>query len=207
FLGIVVCNTAFILCISTATSALPVYLIEALHMPAWIVGIAFTLNTVLLTGLQTFVVRLAEPHRRTRVLVVAGLVWIVSCALLALALVLPQSLLIPYILIVVSIYTFGELLQAPTASALVVEASPEALQGRYVATYQLLAWGVGTSVAPALFTALFTLRPAYPWAVLAGLMLIAILSIFWLEPRLPDQAVRTGAYQAKAATSEAEKST
>ncbi|MBV9231022.1 MAG: MFS transporter, partial [Chloroflexi bacterium] len=42
FLGIVVCNTAFILCISTATSALPVYLIEALHMPAWIVGIAFT---------------------------------------------------------------------------------------------------------------------------------------------------------------------
>jgi MFS family permease len=185
FLGLIVSNIAFILCIFMLTTALPVYAIEALQAPAWAVGIVLALNTVLMAGGQVLTVRLLETQRRTRVLVIAGLIWSASCGLLALALI------VPHLIVVVGLYTCAELMHAPTANALVAQVGPTSLRGRYVAAYQL-SWGIGMALTPALFTLLFARGSALPWMVLAGLTLGAALAIQQLERKLPAQAVRIG---------------
>jgi MFS family permease len=199
FIGLVISNIAFIFCIFMLTTALPVYTIEALQAPAWAVGIVLALNTVLMAGGQTLTVRLLEPHRRTRVLVAAGLVWSGSCGMLALALIVPRLLLVPYLITVVIVYTFAELMHAPTANALAAQAGPSALRGRYVAAYQL-SWGIGIALTPALFTLLFARGPALPWVVLTGLTLVATLAIHQLESRLPAQAIRMGTHHSSPST-------
>ena len=67
--------------------------------------------------------------------------------------------------------------------------SPEALRGRYLASFQF-SWATASFVALGLFTLLFAVGPALPWAVVAALALVAGLSVLWLEPRLPRAAVR-----------------
>lgn len=191
FLGLVISNVAFILCIFMLTTALPVYAIEALRVPAWSVGILLALNTVLMAGGQMFAVRLLEPYRRTRVLVVAALIWSGSCGLLALALIVPYLLLVPYLIVVVILYTCAELMHAPTANALVAQVGSATLRGRYIAAYQL-SWGIGMALTPALFTLLFAKGVELPWVVLTGLTLGAAIAVQCLERRLPAQAVRTG---------------
>ncbi len=39
-------------------------------------------------------------------------------------------------------------------------------------------------------TLLFTVHPAFPWLVTAGLILFASMMTLWIEPHLPQQAVR-----------------
>lgn len=189
FLGVILSNVSFILCVFMLTIALPTYTIQALQAPGWIVGIVLALNTGLMAGGQLLFVRLLEPYRRTRILMIAGLIWCGSSGLLILALWTPQFLLIPFLIAIVCVYTVAELMHAPTANALVAQAGPVALRGRYIAAYQL-SWGIGIALTPALFTLLFSLGPALPWIVLAGLTLISALVIRWLERWLPAQAVR-----------------
>ena len=199
FLGLVISNIAFIFCIFMLTTALPVYTIEALRAPAWIVGIVLALNTVLMAGGQTLTVRLLEPHRRTSVLVAAGLIWSGSCGMLALAIIVPRLLLVPYLITVVIVYTFAELMHAPTANALAAQAGPSAFRSRYIAAYQF-SWGIGIALTPALFTLLFARGLALPWVVLTGLTLVATLAIHQLERRLPAQAIRMGTHHSSPST-------
>jgi len=190
FLGLMACNVVFALCAQVLEIALPVYATEALGTPLWIVGAAFALNTGLVVALQTVVVRLLEPYRRTRTLLVAGLMWATTNGLFALALAVPQVVLVPYLFAVVAFYTVGVLLYAPTATALAAASGMEHLRGRYLAAYEF-SWGVSAALAPGLFTVLYAaMGPALPWLVLVALVLAAGMLVAWLEPRLPAPAVR-----------------
>jgi len=189
FLGLVACNVVFALCALLLVTGLPVYAIESLGISTALVGALFALNTLLIVGTQTVIVRAIEPYRRTRALAVAGVVWVAGCALFALAPVLPRAVVAPYLCGVVAVYTLGALLHTPTATALAVASGPEALRGRYVAAYEL-SWGLAAALAPAVFTGLYAVGPAWPWATVAGLALLASGGVIWLERRLPAQAVR-----------------
>ncbi|GHO59920.1 MFS transporter [Ktedonobacter robiniae] len=184
FLGILVSSFVFVLCLIMLSDIVPYYLVNVLHLPSWIVGVEATFSATLLT-LQALIVRLVVSLRRTRILILAGWVWIGSGGLFLLALVLPSGWLIPYILLVVGIYTCGGLLYGPAMNALVAEIGPGPSRGRYIATYQFAAWGLGQTIAPTLFASLFTLGPAYPWIVLIGLTLFASLFLLRLEARDP----------------------
>ena len=138
---------------------------------------------------QTLLVRFLEPHRRTRVLAVAALVWCLSCSLFVLALIIPHLLLVPYLLLVVALFTLASLIYTPTASALVADFGPTALRGRYLATYEFC-WGVASALTPELFTVLYAVTPALPWMVLAGMLAASGMLMRWFERRLPTQAVR-----------------
>jgi hypothetical protein len=183
------CNITFPLCALMLGTALPVYITEAVHAPAWILGPALILNSLLVIGCQTLVVRFLEPHRRTRAMGAAALVWCLSCSLFVLALIIPHFLLIPYLLLVVALHTLASLLYTPTASALVSDLGPIALRGRYLATYEF-SWGVANALTPALFTALYAVTPALPWMVLAVMAAVSGMITLWLERRFPAQAVR-----------------
>jgi MFS family permease len=191
FLKFLVSNVAFILCILMLGTSLPVYVTEALHAPAWIPGPALTLNSLLVIGCQTLVVRLLEPYRRTRAIGMAALVWCLSCSLFALAPIAPGSLIIPYLFLAVAIHTLGSLLYGPTVSALIADLSPSTLRGRYLATYEF-AWGIASALMPALFTSLYAVTPILPWISLVGMMAVSGVSVLLLERRFAAHIVGGG---------------
>ena len=189
FLWLATANVVFALCSTFLTIGVPVYIAEALRAPVWVIGTLIALSTVLIAVLQTVVVRLLEPYRRTHALVFCGWLWGSWCALLALAFVVPQGLLLPVLFAATCIYALAELIHDPTSNALVAETAPDALRGRYLAIFQL-SWSLAAILAPGLFTLLFTVHPVLPWLVVAGLIVVASLTIFWIEPHLPRSAVR-----------------
>jgi len=134
-------------------------------------------------------VRRLERHRRTRALMLAALIWAASFLLIAGAPLLPRSTVGPFIVIVTAMYTAAVMLHVGVIDALVVEAAPNQIRGRYVAVYSL-SWGVATAVAPGLFTLLLAWRAVAPWIVLTVLVLLAFASMVLTEPRLSPQAVR-----------------
>src|SRR5207249_2108353 len=74
-------------------------------------------------------------------------------------------------------------------SGIAAEVGQETLRGRYLALFQL-SWSVAGLLAPGLFALLFTLHPILPWLVMVALLLLASLTIYWIEPHLPRRAVR-----------------
>jgi MFS family permease len=167
---------------------IPIYITSTLHQPAWVIGFVLAFNTILLAAMQTIVVRHLELYRRTRALMLVGLLLGIWCGTTALAIWIPSWLLLPYLFGITCIYTLGELISAPTSSALVASASPDALRGRYLAFFQF-SWSIASIVAPGLFTTLFSFTPTLPWLVVGVLMLLASLSIYRLEAHLPKRAI------------------
>jgi MFS family permease len=189
FLVLVAANVIFALCSLMLGIGMPVYVAVALHAPLWVIGVIMALSTALIAVFQTVVVRVLEPFRRTRVLILTGWLWCAWCSLLVLALLVPRALLIPFLFIVTCVYALAELIHDPTSNALAADIGQESLRGRYLALFQL-SWSVAGLIAPGLFAVLFTLRPVLPWLVMATLILLASLTIHWIEPHLPRQAVR-----------------
>jgi Na+/melibiose symporter-like transporter len=189
FLGLTAANAAFALCNVMLVIGMPVFVIESLGAPAWLPGVLLASNTALVAGAQTVAVRAVEPHRRTRALALAALLWCGWCTATALAFSVPASLLVPYLLLAIGVFTLAELIHAPTSNALAAAAGPVALRGRYLATFQF-SWATASFVAPGLFTLLFAVGPALPWVVVGTLALLAGSSVLRLEGRLPPGAVR-----------------
>ncbi|GLV60373.1 MFS transporter [Dictyobacter sp. S3.2.2.5] len=188
FLALIATNTAFALCLCLSGLGLPVYAADALHTPIWVAGVALGINLALVAFLQTFLIRHLSSLRRTRIIILAGLILALWCLLYILALPLPRTIVIPYLIIATCVQGFADALHAPTSNALAAEASPLALRGRYLAAYQF-SWALALFVAPTMFTVLFSIHPALPWAIAAGLILLASLGTFFLEPHLPTAAV------------------
>src|SRR5215469_2895020 len=181
FLLLVTCNVIFALCSFLLSIGLPLYATETLHISTVLVGALFAFSSGLSISIQTLTVRLFESSRRTRSLVMAGLIWAVGCNLLALAPLLPHVLLISYLFGTVALYTVAGLIAGPLSTALAATRGPSHLQGRYIALHQF-SWGVAAAIAPSMFTLLDALGPAYPWVALAGSALVTGLLIVWLEP-------------------------
>ena len=73
--------------------------------------------------------------------------------------------------------------------ALVVEAAPDRLRGRYLAAFNL-SWAAANALAPGVFTIMVAWYTGLPWIVLAALLLLALVVVRHAEPRLARQAVR-----------------
>ncbi len=189
FLVLVAANVIFALCSLMLGIGVPVYVAGALRAPLWVIGVIMALSTALIAVFQTVVVRVLEPFRRTRVLILTGWLWCAWCSLLVLALLVPRALLIPFLFIVTCVYALAELIHDPTSNALAADVGQESLRGRYLALFQL-SWSIAGIIAPSLFALLFTLHPVLPWLVMAALILLASLTVHWIEPHLPRQAER-----------------
>lgn len=188
YLTLIAVNTAFALCSTLLAVAVPVYIVDGLPTPKWIVGPLFAVNTILLTAGQAFVVRSVRSLSRVRALVLAGACWVAWCLGLALAVRIPSRVLVPYLLLVMLWYTAAELLHAPLSNALAAAAAPEGIRGRYLAAFQY-SFNVANILAPGLFTVLYTQQRSLPWLVVAGLTLAGTIGMATLERTLPAQAV------------------
>ncbi|WP_330296431.1 MFS transporter [Streptomyces sp. NBC_00503] len=170
----------------------PLYISTWLHGPASLTGAAFTVNTVLCAGIGVLVAGRVRRSgaRRTRSAALGSLLFAAAfVAQIVLGTLRPgPGVTMVALLAVVVVYTLGELVHSPAGGALSVSAAPEAVRGRYLATYSL-SYSLASALAPSLFTGLIALDGRLPWAVLAVAAAVAALALVRLEPYLPAEAV------------------
>ena len=195
FCWIVASNVVFGIARTMILVGFPVYAIQVLGAPAWLAGVLYALYTSLLAVAQTSLVRRLERHRRTRALMLSALLWAGSFVLLAVTPLLPGQAIVVYLFAVTVLYTVAVMVHAGVIDALVIEAAPETLRGRYVAAFNL-SWAVANALAPGLFTTLLAWYAGLPWITLAVLLLLALVGVRHAEPRLARQAVRVRSDQA-----------
>jgi MFS family permease len=190
FLGFTVTQATLFLSFAVLEIALPPFLVEDLHAPAWGFSLLFTLNTIMVVVLQVPLMHLLGRMRRTRGIVVGGLAYAFSYLLFAAVILLPQSLLMPALVITLIVYTLAELALSPTSYGLALALAPEQARGRYMALFSL-GGSLAFTVAPALFTFFLTLSPLFFWLVLAGMTTAAALGVLVVERWLPSHTLRS----------------
>ncbi|WP_329385501.1 MFS transporter [Streptomyces sp. NBC_01351] len=192
FLGLTAANFLTALGYSALSVLFPLYLSTWLMAPDSLTGAAFTVNTVLCAGIGVLVAGRVRRSgaRRTRSAALGALLFAAAfVGQIVLGTLRPgQTVTLVALLVIVVVYTLGELVHSPSGGALSVSAAPEAVRGRYLATYQL-SYSLATALAPSLFTALLAVDGRLPWAVLAVTALGAALALVRLERHLPAEAV------------------
>ncbi|MEV0146377.1 MULTISPECIES: MFS transporter [unclassified Nonomuraea] len=189
FLGLVAAEQAFTLTHMILPVALPVYAVTVLGAPAWLLGLLYTLNTVLVAVGQLAVRRWQRNARRTHAMALGGVVLIIACVLYGATAFLPSGPPRVCGLVVATLaFTLGELMHTTPSWALTAATAPPALRGRYLAIYQQT-WAVGAVVAPGGFSVVLDMAPSLLWVTLSVLLALACLATLHLARRLPAQAV------------------
>jgi MFS family permease len=169
--------------------AMPVYATTVLHLPGWVTGAVFTLNTVMVGFGQGLAVRAMTGAVRWRVLLLANAVFAGSFLLMLGASWLSVALATVVLLVGSVVYTLGEVLGGPVHGALSAEAAPEHLRGRYLSLIQL-AWNLAGTIAPVTFAWLLARGSAPIWLALVGVAVAGGLLAVRLGTSLPEAGAR-----------------
>ncbi|MEV7557874.1 MFS transporter [Streptomyces sp. NPDC089795] len=192
FLGLTAANFLTALGYSALSVLFPLYLSTWLRAPDSLTGAAFTVNTALCAGIGVLIAGRVRRSgaRRTRSAALGAVLFAAAfVGQIALGTLRPgRTATLIALLVIVVVYTLGELVHSPSGGALSVSAAPEAVRGRYLATYQL-SYSLAGALAPSLFTALLAVDGRLPWAVLTVAALGAALALLRLERHLPAEAV------------------
>jgi MFS family permease len=189
FCWIVASNLVFGIARTMILVGFPVFVIQVIGAPAWLAGLLYAVYTALLAVAQTSLVRRLEYHRRTRALMLSALLWAGSFMLVAVTPLLPRGTIVAFLSALTVLYTVAVMMHAGVIDALVIEAAPATLRGRYVAVFSL-SWAAANALAPGLFTTLLAWYAGLPWITLAVLLLLALVGVRRAEPGLTTQAVR-----------------
>jgi MFS family permease len=140
-------------------------------------GLLISLNGFAIVFLELPLVAITQRHPYRPMLALGSLLVGVGFALNAVANDLPELAL------TVLIWTLGEIIYAPVASAYVADIAPEHLRGRYLGA-EGLAWGLAFVLAPALGAAVFAWSPDGLWLLcgLLGAAAGALLVLPWPRP-------------------------
>lgn len=189
FLVLIGANTVLALCTMLMGVALPVYVSEALPAPKWIVGVLLAAVSVVLATGQTLVVRHTERRRRTKVLVLAGVLWAVWGLLMAGLLHVPTELVVPGLILATVVFAAADVLHAATGNALAAAVAPSNGHGKYLSYWQY-SFTFASVLVPAFFAQLFEVQHEFPWLAISVLAFLAAATIVGLERVLPNAAVR-----------------
>lgn len=147
--------------------SMPPYLRAQAHIDEAVIGLLFTINTLIVIATQIPVAARIASWGRGTTFAIAAIFWAVSYALFGAS---PWLTVLPFAAIV--IYTVGEMLFMPTSGVLVVELAPEHLRGRYLSASSIIwggAWGLSSWASGAI------LGSAHP-----GLLWPALIAVFLL---------------------------
>jgi len=79
---------------------------------------------------------------------------------------------IPALAATVVVWTFGEMISSPVASAYAVQLAPEQYRGRYLGLVMMM-WSFGMVIGPPVGTLLFAHNPAFVWTACGALGIIS----------------------------------
>ncbi|MFE6782080.1 MFS transporter [Streptomyces sp. NPDC057680] len=169
-------NVIYAFCLNVPEIALPLVLVTQMHAsPMW-PAVIFVANTVLVVTLQVPVTVLLSRFPRRSVLVVAGAVLTASYLGFLAAVSIGHDWAAPAVAVVSVLCTFGEIIYAGSATALVTALAPVHVLGRVLARFQL-STGFGLAVSPAALTALASHGPVALWGGLAAGTLLAACAV------------------------------
>jgi MFS family permease len=110
----------------------PAYARQVAEVSTRVVGFAFAVNTAVIVLLQFTVLKRISGRRRTRVMLVMAMVWVLSWLVLGAAGLLPDTLAAAIgVLAFMGIFAFGETLLQPTVPAVYNDLASDHNRGRY----------------------------------------------------------------------------
>jgi MFS family permease len=166
---------------STFDSGLPAFASVAAHISDHAIALSFTINTAVIVSMQMLVLRLVRRHRRSSALVVVGLIWAVSWALLGFAEVVDgPGWRIVILFAFVSLFGVGETFVIPTMGPLINSLADDRIRGRANAMSGS-AFSLMLIVCPAMVTLLVA---AHLEAVLIALLSLGSLGTVAVAARL-----------------------
>jgi MFS family permease len=134
-------------------SSVPLYARVRLGVSTHLIGLMFALNTAVVVLAQIPAERLTRAWRRSSVLVLLGVVWLVAWAIGGLSeLALPAVALFGFY----GVFALGETLFSPSFQPLLAETSPAELLGRSSSVVSA-SWSAGSMVGPTLGALLVSL--------------------------------------------------
>jgi MFS family permease len=155
-----------VVCFQTE-STMPIYLVRDLHLAPSTYGLLFTANTVLIVALEIPLTAAMRGSSMRRALILGALAYAVGFGALGLA-TSPLT-----VMGTVVIWTFGEMLLSPTASAFVAELAPSNRRGAYMGVFAAT-YSLSFVVAPLLgMWSLEVLGGQAHWAAMFALGLLA----------------------------------
>jgi MFS family permease len=192
FLVLVIVSVVFWMSNYGVDIVLAPYSVSVLRVPVWIPGALFALNTALIVGAQVPVMGLLASRRRTRTLMVGGIVYMVAFLGLAATPFLPAYTLVVTLFALMLLATMAEIILIPTMIALAAAMAPLHLRGRYLALANL-SLSTAKAITPLVATALLATIPSAFWLILTVVLLVAVAAVAWLERRLPIATVLASA--------------
>jgi MFS family permease len=170
-------------------SALPLYLVQYLHMSPAFYGMLFTVNTLLIVALEVPLNQATAHWPNTWSLVTGCLLFAIGFG--ALAFVSSAAA----ILTMVIVWTFGEMTLFPAMAAHLAEVAPASLRGTYMGAYSM-SLSVALTLGPWLGTRLLGDTGATAtWSVMFALgALGALLMVYAAPPHLRKRAVNAAEF-------------
>ncbi|MDQ6690745.1 MAG: MFS transporter [Gemmatimonadota bacterium] len=164
-------------------SALPLYMVQYLHMSPAFYGTLFTINTLLIVAFEVPLNAATSHWPNTWSLVIGCLLFAVGFG--ALSFVSSAA----GILAMVIVWTFGEMMLFPAMAAHLGEIAPESLRGTYMGAYSM-SLSVALTLGPWLGTQLLAVwGAAGVWSVMFVLgAMAAVLMVYAAPPRLRRRA-------------------
>ena len=159
-------------------SALPLYLVQYLHLSPAFYGMLFTINTLLIVALEVPINTATAHWPSTRSL-------IVGCVLFAIGFGALGVIASPLgVIATVVVWTFGEMMLFPAMAAHLAEIAPEKRRGAYMGAYSM-SLSVALTVGPWMGTQLLaTFGPTVVWSVMFALGALAGLMMAYSAPRV-----------------------
>ena len=149
-------------------SSVPVFLVQELRLPMSAYGLLATVNTVLIVAFELPLTSALARRSAPRVAAVGALLTGLGFGAFGFARGVVGSA------VAVVLFTVGEMVFSPTATALVAELAPEAERGVYMAAYNT-AWSLAFAVGPWIGTASVARFGRAHWVAVAGAGVVAAI--------------------------------
>lgn len=187
YLVLILSNTLYAFCSVLLGVGLPVYALEFLHAPRWLIGPLLALVTVLGATGQGVGIRRTARLRRVTVLAIAGLLWIIWGLAAAGLTLVSGALLIAGLVLTTVLYAVAELLHAPVSMSLSATQAPAAGRETYLSWFQY-SFAIATVVTPSVFGTLSATDPRLPWFLASAAAAAAVLLAYAAVGRAPQAA-------------------
>jgi hypothetical protein len=151
FLGFVAVNVGITFLALAVPTALPVFLVKILGLPAWSPGAALALNATLVAASSPIVMSAISGRRRRNVLMASQASLIVALAVFLIVHLLPAGAAVGLVLIAVLPLAACEVMQGAIVPAVVTESATPLTLGRYTSAYQVT-FSIADIICPAVVT-------------------------------------------------------
>ncbi|MFL6140482.1 MAG: MFS transporter [Labedaea sp.] len=184
YLALIVLTGCAVFAVDFFLVGFPVYVLDRLHGPAWLPGLALASSTALTSVGGTLALRGTRRLTRIDAMRLGSALYAAWCGLCLAAPLLPAGWRPGYLLATIVVLATATVVFSPRATALSVAAAPRTARGRYLGAYQL-AYTVANVLTP-LVVGLLALAAWLPWVLVAGAALLAVAGLKAVGARLPE---------------------